>query len=137
MLVQEQSLLKIGELAAQSGVPIKTIRYYEELRLIQSSERTEGHFRLFHPNTSTRLAFIKRLQSLGLSLQEIRDCLAVYDQGDLPCGDIQTKLEHQVFKVDQQIAELTLLRQELSSILQRWSVSPQQQQGEICPNLQV
>lgn len=137
MLAQEPTLLKIGELAAQSAVPIKTIRYYEELGLLKSSGRTEGQFRLFHPSTATRLAFIKRLQSLGLSLQEIGECLTVYDQGDLPCGDIQIKLEQQVAEIDRKVAELLLLRQELSDVLQSWSTISQKQQGSICPNLQV
>ncbi|HEY9845887.1 MAG TPA: heavy metal-responsive transcriptional regulator [Candidatus Caenarcaniphilales bacterium] len=137
MLAQKQLLLKIGEVAVRSGVPIKTIRYYEELGLLKSSGRTEGHFRLFHPDTVTRLTFIKRLQSLGLSLQEIGDCLAVYDHGDLPCGDIQAKLEQQVSHIDRQVAELMLLRRELNHVLQRWSAAPQKQPGAICPNLQV
>lgn len=137
MLAQSQACLKIGELSARSGVPIKTIRYYEELGLLRSSGRTEGHFRLFHPDMVTRLAFIKRLQSLGLSLQAINDCLAVYDHGDLPCDDIQHKLEQQVVEIDRQVRELILLRQELTDVLQHWSTSPQQQSGLICPILQV
>lgn len=130
-------LLKIGELSSRSGVSIKTIRYYEELGLLKTNSRTEGHFRLFHPDTATRLLFIKRLQSLGLSLQEISECLAAYDRGDLPCADIQAKLEQQVRAINRQLTELSLLRQELTDILDRWSNSPQKEPGAICPNLHV
>jgi MerR family transcriptional regulator, copper efflux regulator len=137
MLTQEQTLLKIGELSTKSGVPIKTIRYYEELGLLKTDKRTEGQFRLFHPDVVTRLLFIKRLQSLGLSLQEIKECLAAYDRGNLPCDDIQAKLEQQVTAIDRQVAELKLLRQELTDILQRWSNSPQKEPGAICPNLHI
>jgi MerR family transcriptional regulator, copper efflux regulator len=137
MLAHERDFLKIGELSNESGVSIKTIRYYEELGLVQSCGRTEGHFRLFHPDTVTRLSFVKRLQSLGLSLQEIGECLAVYDHGDLPCGDVKSKLEEQVAQIDRQVAELTILRRELIDILQRWSVSPKKRSAVICPNLQV
>lgn len=137
MLAHEQAFLKIGELSTQSGVSIKTIRYYEELGLVKSCGRTEGHFRLFHPDTVTRLSFVKRLQSLGLSLQEIGECLAVYDHGDLPCGDVKSKLEGQVAEIDRQVAELILLRRELTGILQRWSTSPEKQSEVICPNLRV
>ncbi|MGL5062566.1 MAG: heavy metal-responsive transcriptional regulator [Microcoleus sp.] len=137
MLAREPTLLKIGDLSHQSGVPIKTIRYYEELGLVKSCGRTEGHFRLFQPDTVTRLAFIKRLQSLGLSLQEIGECLAVFDRGDLPCGDVKNKLEQQIDEIDRQVAELMLLRRELTNIIQQWSASPQKQSGEICPNLHI
>lgn len=137
MLAHEQVFLKIGELSTESGVSIKTIRYYEELGLVRSCGRTEGQFRLFHPDTVTRLSFVKRLQSLGLSLQEIGECLAVYDHGDIPCGDVKSKLEGQVAEIDRQVAELMTLRQELTDILQRWSVSPKQRSEVICPNLQI
>lgn len=137
MLDRQLPLLKIGELASRSGVPIKTIRYYEELGLVQSCGRTEGQFRLFHPDILTRLAFIKRLQSLGLSLQEIGECLAVYDRGELPCGDVKTKLEERVAEIDKKVAELKLLRCELSDILQHWAAEPEKQTEVICPNLQV
>jgi MerR family transcriptional regulator, copper efflux regulator len=132
-----QTLLKIGQLSLSSGIPIKTIRYYEELGLLQASDRTESQYRLFQPHTVNRLMFIKRLQSLGLSLHEIGECLSVYDQGELPCGDIYQKLTHQVERIDQQIAELLLLREELTQILQRWQAVPIKQTDSICPNLPV
>ncbi|NJM67500.1 MAG: MerR family DNA-binding protein [Acaryochloris sp. RU_4_1] len=110
---------------------------YEELGLLKACGRTEGHFRLFAPDAVIRLVFIKRLQSLGLSLQEIGECLAVYDHGELPCDDIQAKLSQQVTAIDRQVAELMLLRRELTDILQRWSTLPEKQPGSICPNLQV
>jgi MerR family transcriptional regulator, copper efflux regulator len=137
MLAHEQVFLKIGELSTESGVSIKTIRYYEELGLVKSCGRTEGHFRLFHTEMVTRLAFVKRLQSLGLSLQEIGECLAVYDHGDLPCSDVKSKLEGQVAEIDRQVSELTILRRELTDILQRWSASPKRRSEVICPNLQI
>jgi DNA-binding transcriptional MerR regulator len=67
--------MKIGELSTRSQVPIKTIRYYEEIGLLLMPDRTEGHFRLFPSETIQRLLFIKRLQMLSLSLQEVKDCL--------------------------------------------------------------
>jgi DNA-binding transcriptional MerR regulator len=137
MAIQEQVLLKIGEVASKSGVPIKTIRYYEQLGLLKAVRRTGGQFRLFKTSVISRIALIKRLQSLGLTLQEIGECLAVYDHGDLPCGSIQEKLEKQVAKVDQRIAELILLRKELTDLLQHWSTSPEEKPGIICPNLEL
>ena len=69
MTVQVQKLLLIGEVEARSGIPIRTIRYYESLDLLQSSRRTKGGFRQFSPDVLTRLSFIKRTQGLGLSLE--------------------------------------------------------------------
>ncbi len=137
MAVREKGLLKIGEVAIQSGVPIKTIRYYEQIGLVKTAERTEGKFRLFEVGIITRLVFIKRLQSLGFSLQEIGECLAIYDRGNIPCDRIQEKLEQQVTKIDRRIVELKRLRQELTDLLQHWSTSLDKKPGTICPNLEL
>jgi DNA-binding transcriptional MerR regulator len=132
-----ETQLKIGQLAIASGVPIKTIRYYEEIGLIQAIDRTEGHFRLFRPDTVNRLLFIKRLQSLGLSLQQIRDCLLVHERGDLPCEEIKDKLERQIREIDRQVEQLQLLRQQLTETLQEWTLTPSRDHSYICPNLKV
>jgi MerR family transcriptional regulator, copper efflux regulator len=135
MITQESTLLKIGQLASSSGVPVKTIRYYEDIGLLRADGRTEGQYRLFQTNAVVRLGFIKRLQSLGLSLHEIADCLAVYDHGELPCHDIHEKLAQQVQNIDRQVAELLLLRQELTDLLKGWNSSPETIPNSICPNL--
>jgi MerR family copper efflux transcriptional regulator len=131
------NLLKIGELSTKTDISIKTIRYYESLELLQSNGRTEGHFRLFHPNAVARLNFIKRLQTFGFSLNQIKTCLSVYDQGDLPCHEIQQQLIQQVSEIENKIKELNLLHSELNGILQRWQADPTEQAGTICPNLKI
>lgn len=136
MLAQAQELLRIGQVAAQSGVPIKTIRYYDDLGLLHSIGRTEGNFRQFTPEVLTRLAFIKRAQRLGLSLQEISEFLAVYDQGQLPCGDIKEKLEDKLLQIDAQVQQLLTLRAELNGLLSGWEDFPEEQDGTICPIIQ-
>jgi DNA-binding transcriptional MerR regulator len=94
VLIQDKQLLLIGQVTEKSGIPIRTIPYYESLGLIQSSARTEGVYRQFTADVLTRLAFIKRAQHLGLSLEEIRDILKVYDHGKPPCCyDIHKKLQ--------------------------------------------
>lgn len=130
-------LLKIGELSKQADISIKAIRYYESLDLLHTTRRTDGQFRLFHPDTVTRLNFIKRLQSFGFNLNQIKTCLGVYDQGDLPCHEIQQQLVQQVTDIETKINELTLLHSELNTILQRWQADPTEQTGTICPNLRI
>ena len=130
-------LLKIGELSNRTDVSVKTIRYYESLDLLQSNGRTDGKFRLFHPEAVTRLNFIKRLQAYGFSLNQIKTCLSVYDQGDLPCHEIQQQLIQQVAEIENKIKELTLLHSELNGILNRWNADTMQETGTICPNLKI
>jgi MerR family copper efflux transcriptional regulator len=132
MLVQEAPKL-IGLVAKESGVPIKTIRYYEELGLLTASGRTEGGFRLFNSEVLARLSFIKRAQSLGLSLLEIKEFLDVHDEGNLPCEQIKVKLQDKVGAIDEQIQQLLILRQELSGLLSGWQMTPEQSESTICP----
>jgi MerR family transcriptional regulator, copper efflux regulator len=132
MLVQEAPKL-IGNVAKSSGVPIKTIRYYEELGLLKSSARTEGGFRLFNSDVLERLHFIKRAQSLGLSLSEIKEFLNVHDGGELPCEHIKIKLEDKIKAIDEQIQQLLILRQELSGLVSGWESIPENPEKTICP----
>ncbi|MBW4622319.1 MAG: heavy metal-responsive transcriptional regulator [Cyanosarcina radialis HA8281-LM2] len=137
MLAQKQKPLLIGQVAEQSGIPIGTIRYYEALGLLKSSGRTGGGFRQFSPQILTRLEFIKRAQSLGLSLEEIREILQVYDLGKPPCGEIKEKLEGKLLEIDCQIQQLLTLRAELQELLLGWQSLPELQNEVICPIIQA
>jgi MerR family transcriptional regulator, copper efflux regulator len=132
MLTQEAPR-QIGSIAKESGVPIKTIRYYEELGLLQASGRTEGGFRLFNSDVFARLSFIKRSQSLGLSLSEIKEFLDVHDQGDLPCDRIKVKLNEKIDTINRQIQQLQVLKLELSGLLSGWETIPENPEETICP----
>jgi MerR family transcriptional regulator, copper efflux regulator len=136
VLTHENKLFLIGQVTSLSGIPIRTIRYYESLGLLQSSGRTEGGFRQFSSDVLTRLAFIKRAQNLGLSLEEIRDILQVYDQGQPPCGEIKEKLQEKLLHIDQQIEQLLTLRSEIGELLSGWKNTGYQQKNTICPIIQ-
>ncbi|WP_216918717.1 heavy metal-responsive transcriptional regulator [Synechococcus sp. CCAP 1479/9] len=129
--------MKIGLLARRSGMTVKTLRYYEDLGLLPAIGRSEGGYRLFAEESLQRLEFIRRLKTLGLSLEEIKGCLAVHDAGELPCGDIQRQLERQIERIDGQIQELRQLRTELQGLLAGWQSHPPKDSDVICPNLHV
>jgi DNA-binding transcriptional MerR regulator len=138
MVSLASSLLKIGEVAEASGLPVKTIRYYDEIELLTPTvERSQTSYRLFHREVFDRLTFIKRAQSLGLSLAEIKDILKVHDQGELPCGEIKHQIQEKVSVIAQQIEELTIRKTELQSLLAQWQEYPSADLAvqTICPNL--
>jgi DNA-binding transcriptional MerR regulator len=137
--VEGVKLLKIGELAIQSNLSVKTIRYYAQLGLLAPSIiRTKSGYRLFNLFVFNRLAFIKRAQSLGLSLKEIQEILVVHDAGEIPCGIAKELLIEKLEAVRQQIQELTILQSELEGILSGWQDLPSQDSlsQTICPNIQ-
>ena len=133
MILAQQQPRQIGPVAKESGVPIKTIRYYEELGLLKAAGRTEGGYRLFDGDIFTRLSFIKRAQSLGLSLAEIKEFLDVHDQGELPCDRLEVKLKDKIVTIAQQIEQLQILKLELEGLLSGWETVPEIPENTICP----
>ena len=129
--------MKIGDLAARSGVTVKTLRFYEEMGLLPSAGRSPGGYRLFADDSLRRLDFIRRLKSLGLSLEEVGRCLAVHDAGRLPCEEVHRQLRRQIALVDERMGELKQLRRELECLLTHWRDDPAPDAAAICPNLKV
>lgn len=130
---------KIGEVAALAGIPVKTIRYYEEIGLLEpATTRSDSGYRLFSSQVINRLAFIKRAQSLGLSLNEIHDILDVHDSGELPCGAVKQHLLLKVKAITEQIEALEILKSELLGLLSGWQEQPPGDRiaQTICPNIQ-
>ena len=126
------NLMRIGELSRQSHLPVKTLRYYEELGLIQSEKRTEGGFRLFSPACLPRLSFIKQAKALGLSLQEIHHILNIHDQGEMPCREVRHTLQEKIGEIEQRIQELTQLKGHLQNLLSQDALGIRGE-AAICP----
>jgi len=109
-------------------------------------KRSVSSYRLFRPLALNRLAFIKRTQSLGLSLSEIANILQVHDgrrpafgdQGQLPCDEVKQHLEAKLSAIAAQIEALETLQLELTGILSGWQEQPPAHRiaQTICPNLQ-
>lgn len=132
-------LLKIGQVASQSGLTVKTIRYYEDIGLLAPNvKRSESGYRLFDTQVLNRLSFVKRAQALGLSLTEIAQILDIHDDGNLPCGEVKHRLHAKLDSINAQIEALETLRDELQGILSGWQEqpSPERISKTICPNIQ-
>lgn len=71
--------MQIGEVAARTGLSLRTIRYYEEMGLVTPSARSAGRFRLYTDADLARLELIKRMKPLDFSLEEMRDLLSLLD----------------------------------------------------------
>ena len=70
-----EQLLKIGEFARSAGTNLRTLRYYEELGLLEPALRSDGGFRYYRPTDVNRVRMIHSLQELGLHLEEIKGLL--------------------------------------------------------------
>lgn len=105
--------MRIGELSRHSGVPSTTLRYYEQAGLLAPPRRTASGYRAYGEETLNRLAFIRAAQSVGLTLAEIRDVVAIRDGGRAPCRHVQELVERRRAEVRTRIAELRRLEADL------------------------
>ncbi len=109
--------LRAGEAAADLGVGVQTLHYYEREGLIPAPPRSGSGYRLYPPELMERLRFIRRAQALGLSLNEIRDTLELCEIGESPCGRVQAALADRLAEVDRRLADLTAFRHQLAHLI--------------------
>lgn len=89
--------MQIGDVAALTGLSLRTIRYYEEAGLVVPSARTPGGFRLYTDADCVRLQLIKRMKPLRFSLDEMRDLLKALDElAEVPSAQTSTALHEQL-----------------------------------------
>jgi DNA-binding transcriptional MerR regulator len=113
--------LTVGQLARATGVPAKTIRYYEQVGVLPVPRRSEAGYRHYSRHDVHRLLFIRRARALGLSLATLKTLTAELDRGE--CLTMRPRLHalvtEQLHTVRQQIAEFHLLERQLAQVLHR------------------
>jgi len=106
-------------LARWANVNPRPLRYYERIGVLVPTARTNAGYRLYTERDAARLVFIRRAQTLGLSLTEIADIIAVSEAGIAPCRHVRAIAETKVAAIDARIAELWALRSELTRLAER------------------
>lgn len=109
--------MRIGELSTRAGISIDSVRYYERRGVLSKAARTASGYRLFGQNDVTRLGFVRQLQDLGFTLDEIVDALQVHDRGEATCESERWRLEAVSARLDERIAALKATRRLLDRSL--------------------
>lgn len=109
----------IGELADATGVAAKTLRFYEDAGLLHHPDRTTGGYRDYPSDVVDRVVFIRHAQTAGLTLRQIRDILAVRDDGRAPCRHAAALVDDRLDEVEQRLRELDATRTQLRRLKQR------------------
>ncbi len=105
--------MRIGELAQRAGVTPDTIRYYEREGLLGPPARTPAGYRDYGDTALDDLRFIKKGQTLGLRLADVREVMAITSGGELPCDHVRATITVRLQEVDEKIRELEALRSTL------------------------
>ena len=111
--------MQIGEVASRSGVPAKTIRFWEDQHLLPAPARTPAGYRDYDPGVLGRLAFIRHAQAAGLTLDAIRQVLDIRDGGQPPCVHVADLIARRLGEVEARLAELTRARDQLAALGRR------------------
>jgi len=111
--------MQIGEVASRSGVPAKTIRFWEDQHLLPAPARTPAGYRDYDPGVLERLAFIRHAQAAGLTLDAIRQVLDIRDGGQPPCAHVTGLIARRLAEVEARLAELGRARDQLAALAAR------------------
>jgi DNA-binding transcriptional MerR regulator len=109
----------IGALADATGVPAKTLRYWEAEGLLHEPARTDGGYRDYRQDTVDRVAFIRHAQAAGLTLRQISAILAIRDAGDAPCAHAARLVTERLEDVEARLRELRETRASLLELRRR------------------
>lgn len=112
--------LKIGELAKEVGMTPDSVRFYERSGLLQEPERLASGYRVYEKSAVRRLRFIKKAQSLGFSLREIKQILGLCGQGSGACPSVVALAERKLIEVEQRIEDLKAFARKLEANLAEW-----------------
>lgn len=111
--------MNIGHAAKKSGVPAKTIRYYEEIGLIPAAGRTASGYRDYGESEVETLKFVNRARSLGFSVNDVGDLLALWRDRGRASADVRRIAQGHVLAVERKIAELQAIKQTLEGLIHR------------------
>jgi MerR family mercuric resistance operon transcriptional regulator len=124
--------LSTSDLAKEAEVNIETIRYYERLGLILEPPRTESGYRIFPPEVTQRIRFIKRSKDLGFTLSEIKKLLTLTEGEDFSCWEVRQFAFQKLQEIDLKIRELQNIKSVLKDLTDRCS----QDSPNDCPILE-
>lgn len=110
---------RVGEIAEKCNVNKETIRYYERLGLLPEPDRTEKGYRMYSQQTVDRLNFIKRMQELGFSLNEIDKLLGVVDCDEAKCRDMYDFTVLKIEDIQHKIQDLKRIERMLMDLKER------------------
>ena len=132
--------MQIGHIARQSGLSVDAIRFYERNKLLASPARSAGGFRLFSTEDLTALRFIRNLQALGFSLNEIREFVSLRTNDLHACSEVRKMLDHKLKDIHAKRVALARLEDELKHALAKCNAQLRRTRGKKsvrCPVLTV
>jgi DNA-binding transcriptional MerR regulator len=132
--------MQIGHIAKQTGLSVDAIRFYERSKLLAAPTRSQGRFRMYSSDDLAALQFIRSLQTLGFSLNEIREFVSLRTNDLRACSAVRNMLDQKLKAIQAKRTALAKLEDELKAALTKCNSqlkrSNKQKNGR-CPVLTV
>ncbi len=116
--------LLIGQLADSAGIKPDSVRFYERSGLLPKAARSASGYRLYGESAVTQLRFIKKAQSLGFSLDEVKRILNLHGQGSTICRSVLAMAEATLEETESKLRELEQFRDRLAANVKCWKKLP-------------
>lgn len=113
----DREILRTGEVAAQAGVNIQTLRYYERRGLLKVPRRRKSGYREYLPDAVQLIRFIKRAQELGFTLTEIEEILRLRGDQETACSEVRSAAEAKIKDIEQKIRHLRAMKRALDALV--------------------
>ncbi len=108
--------MSIGAVAIQSGLPAKTIRYYEDIGLLTPPRRENG-YRTYREQELHKLKFLHRARSLGFTIEQCRKLLSLYENESRASSDVKALARLHLKEIDDKVAELNAMKATLETLV--------------------
>lgn len=109
--------MNIGDAATQTGLPAKTIRYYEDIDLIKP-QRDENGYRRFRAQDIHKLTFLGRARALGFTIDDCRTLLQLYEDETRASADVKQVAQDHLAQIEIKISDLKAMRDTLSHLVE-------------------
>jgi Cu(I)-responsive transcriptional regulator len=109
--------MKISAAAKSAGLPVKTVRYYGDIGLVDASARSQAGYRTYTDAAVRKLTFVRRSRAFGFSIDDCRELLGLYDDSNRTSSEVKRIASNRLAQIEEKQRELQSLHDELSHLV--------------------
>ncbi len=110
-------MMNISKTAESAEMPVKTVRYYADIGLVEPSARSAAGYREYDEKAVRRLIFIRRSRAFGFSIEECRELLGLYSDENRSSADVKAIAKKRLIEIEKKQVELQALHKDLSHLV--------------------
>jgi len=109
--------VNISAASKAAGLPVKTVRYYADIGLVQAPSRSDAGYRTYDDASVRKLVFIRRSREFGFTIEECRELLGLYQDQDRTSAEVKRIASKRLEEIEEKQRELQSLHDELAHLM--------------------